>query len=327
MKKKKVFLLAAISAISALACNREAVPSSHVEEGIPVELTVSVPSPALTKATSVGDETAVGRLQVFVFRESDGALEATASASASSLTMSTTTGSKKVAALVNAPAVSVTTLTELEAKVSDLADNGSGALVMYGMETKQVTTDASVNITVTRLVAKIRIQKITNAIAQTEYASETMSIDGIFVLNAAGNALYTRGSYAPTKWYNFKEMKGECSGLLSDTLTGKTLAKDASLSETYTYYCYANPTTNDSSEDNDAARFTRLVVKATIAGKTAYYPMSIQNIEANHVYTVTELKITRLGSDDPDSPITTGEATFTVTVASWEDGTTTDYTI
>lgn len=326
--KKKLYLFAALAALSLLACSRLETPSKAKPEGELVELTVSVPGASLTKASSDAGEAAVGKLQVFVFR-SDGALEATSSANASSVTMSTTTGSKTVAALVNAPSVSVTTLSGLEAEVSDLSDNGLGAFVMYGSEEKEITGDASVNVTVTRLVAKIQIQKITNAITQSEYASKTMTIDEIFVLNAAGDALYTRASYVPTKWYNFKdpETSGACDALLRETLTGKTLANSASLTENHTFYCYANPTATDTTEDNTSARFTRLVVKASVDGKTSYYPMSIADIEANHKYIITELTITRLGSDDPDTPITTEDATFTVTVADWEEGSETHFTI
>lgn len=326
--KKKFLLPAVLTAITALACTNEPILPTMVSEES-VELTVSIPGDAFTKASSAGAESAVGRLQVFVFRASDGALEATASSSSSSLTMSTTTGRKTVAALVNAQDISVTTFSELESTVSDLKDNSLQNMVMYGRDDRDITADAEVNITVTRQVAKIVIQKITNDISQPEYASEPMSIDEIFVLNAAGNALISRDSYSPTKWYNFreKEVSGECDALLCDVLSGRSLACHESLSGTYTYYCYANPTAEDSSSDGSDARFTRLVVKATIAGRTAYYPMSIENIEANHVYTITELKITRLGSDDPDVPVTTAEAAFTVTVADWEDGSTTQYTI
>jgi len=328
--KKKLFLFAAIAAITAISCNRESIPTQPVlDEDGPVELTVSVPSEAMTKISDVGSEDKIGSLQVFVFRESDGALEATGSSTSSTVKITTVLGTKKIAAVVNAPEISVTTLDELEEKVSDLSDNDVEALVMYGSDTKTVSVSTAVEIEVTRLVAKIQISKITNAFSQAEYKTKTMSIDEIFVVNAAGDALYTMDDYTPTKWYNFrgKESGGDCDGLLCDVLTGKTLENGASLKEEHNYYVYANPTETDSSEDNTDARMTRLVVKITIDGKTAYYPMTISEIRANHVYQISELKITRLGSDNPDTPIQVGEATFNVTVAGWEDGSISQYTI
>ena len=65
-----------------------------------------------------------------------------------------------------------------------------------------------------------------------------------------------------------------------------------------------------------SARYTRLVVEATLGGEVMYYPVSLPEVLPNSAYEVT-LRVTRRGSPDPDIPVTGVAAEFKVDVQDW----------
>ena len=118
---------------------------------------------------------------------------------------------------------------------------------------------------------------------------------------------------------------GDLPSLLnSKDLTAAVASSSAPYSVAHYFYCYPNPATAGKA---GSARCTRLVVEASINGKLCYYPISISDIKNNHTYNISELVITRIGSENPDTPVSYSQATFTVTVNSWEEGSDTSVTI
>lgn len=322
------WLMAALVLLHAVGCSKENI-AEETDGNATFPLEISVP-PISTKATSVSDEAKVASIQIYVFR-SNGDLETYGKGTSNSLVTQCTSGSKTIVALANAPDITdVLTKTALDAKVSGLKDNSPGAFVMYGAVTRDVSTKVSaVTVPVTRLVARVSIQKITNSLELPNLAQTDIKINRIYLVNVAGDMKYTdaeyeetlsrQSAYSPSVWYN----KGECKndGDLPALLNSKALASasashSAPYSTAHYFYCYPNPSTDDSG----SSKCTRLVVEVTIGGKMYYYPLSIPGIKNNHTYNISELVIKHIGSESPDKPVTYSQATFSVTVNPWQEG-------
>ena len=127
--KTHYLVTAALAALALGSCTREKADI----DGKPVEVNVTILGTAPTRATSVtyDNESKVGNLQVYVFN--NGKLEDYQDAGAAmTAQLTATSGERTVWALVNAPTLKdVSTETELQAKVSQLADNKTDAFVPY----------------------------------------------------------------------------------------------------------------------------------------------------------------------------------------------------
>lgn len=318
--KNKIFLAAVLTAALACACGQKMTePSREQTIGEEMTLDVSIPVPSGTKVTDVTSEGKVNSLQVFVFRK-DGVLEAEARETAQTLSLSCTSGEKDVYAVVNAPQITgVKTLDNLKSKVSSLSENTPSSFVMSGEKTVTLSGPTSVEIEVKRLVARVGIRKITNNFTLEQYRTGAAKIKGIYLLNAQSSSKYFGGLPSLT-WANLHTFNSATmpnllySGVMDTALNYGTPYESANY-----FYCYPNPTADDSSEAGSGARFTRLVVELDVNGKSYYYPVSIPSIERNKSYEITELTITRLGSGSPDDPVSSLNATFTLKVADWDE--------
>ena len=315
---------AALTSAGTISCNKEntvEIPEERVEIHFGIDDIV-------TKATNISaaDEIEVNNLQVFVFR-ADGALDAYGSAEAESLTLSCTTGDRKIYAAVNAPTLStVSDSTVLLSKTTDLSDNSTDSFVMFGRKDENISGAQNIVVPVTRKVAKVSVNSITTDFTSAIYQGQTFTVKDIYLINVAGDAKYSLEG-APTKWYNQRRKSTELAALTVDSGINYTIANKESYNTNHSFYCYPNPTTSDTSAEIWSPRYTRLVIETTLGGITYYYPISIPGIQANHTYTVTSLKITRPGSTDPDVPVSSAECTFSVTGNDWITGTRTTETI
>ena len=333
MKTKFILLLAA-TVLGTAACKKNldnpSVPSAAVPGGEEtVTLSVSLPLGAPSKASgsaTEANETALKSVQVFVFNSS-GNLEASQSASSSSVNLTCTKGAKTIAAVVNGASLgSIKTLAELSGTVSDFSENSAAGLVMYGKISKTIETDTSVTLEVARLAAKITIGKITNGIALSQYQSSPIAVNAIYLINVAGDAKFS-GDYTPALWLNGQKNSAAADNLYYEKPSSLTIAHNASDASGHYFYCYPNPTSDDSTASEWSARHTRLVVEATVGGQICYYPLTLPVIEANTVYSIGELKITMIGTDSPDVIDAKGSASFTITVAPWNTQTVGNVTI
>lgn len=333
--KTKIFLAAAAVAAVLAGCEKKQSPVTVADNGGETsELSICIPLGGQTKAAGTvqtADEDNLNSVQVFVFT-SNGTLESYKSATTGNLEIACTRGSKQVVALVNAPVIrditSITSISALSGQVTTLlGDNKAKSFYMYGM--KHVSVDAAsvaVTLEVKRLVAKVVIQKITNRIAVSQYKSSPIEVTGIYLINVA-SALEFSGRGDPTDWLNKRKntMKSDC--LFYEKPTSCYIECDESESKAHYFYCYPNPVENDTADAEWSPRHTRLVVETRIGNNTFYYPITLPKLAANTVYTIGELTITRTGALDPDVIDVTGSATFTITVAPWNNETVSPVTI
>lgn len=346
---KKTFLIMAAVAAMACSCDKDGdcVPcqkEEQQEQKAALHVYLNMEGDPQTRATNYVTaqpyETTVNDVQIFVF-DSKGALATylDADTKTSDITINTIYGEKTVYTVVNGPDLSsITTQEALEHTAVDLGANSTTAskgFVMVGSSTCNVSgSTATVSIEVKRLVARVALQKITNALPAS-YGS--LTVNNVMLINVAGNQ-NLECTASISKWYNSMGRKdgatsssqiidGTTNLASHPTLTFKKV--DATVSNgaehkpaiPYLFYTYQN---NSTSEGNGwtnyfSARKTRLVVNATIGGTKYYYPVSINNPQRNTAHTV-ELTITGLGSTDPDILVEKGAITATVTVDPWQNG-------
>lgn len=333
-------IMALVAMLAAAGCSKDG--HSVADTGTQVfPLEISAPVAGKVRTMTTANETAVSSLQVFVFRE-NGVLEAYGKSDGSKVTAECTSGMKTIVALANAADITdISDKASLDMKVSRLEDNRD-AFVMYGSYSAEITSaSGTVTVPVTRLVARISIQKITNRLSLPQYSNSSVLIKKIYLINVAGDMIYgdtgeyghdksVKSDYVPSVWLN----KGKCDGdgdmpalLSSGELKSASAAHGSSYTASHYFYCYPNPASSDASVPDGKSGYTRLVVEVSVEGRVFYYPVSIPGIENNHTYNISELVITKLGSEDPNVPVSYDSASFSITVNPWESGSDSSVTI
>ncbi|MCI1721160.1 MAG: fimbrial protein [Bacteroidales bacterium] len=302
-----------------------------------------------TKATGTGydsqsDDNKIQTLELFVFKNDsaasdDGVLEAYKKFSSSELTtltglqMSAKTGPKNIIAIANshkADWTGIDTYAKFKAVVSSLKTENLTTFTMTGSATATLTAATSVSIPVARLVGRVILKSIKTNFAGTPYAGSTLSAVKIFLTNVSGSKIFATGEdpTAPVilnaKQYSSADCSGcAMSGMLYDEVAG-TIGETAVTTPHY-FYCYENVL----AAETVTARFTRLVIQATLGGKVYYYPVDINRsgygwvsannhvgVKRNTSYSISVV-VNGPGSTSPDVPITRGTITASITVASW----------
>lgn len=342
------FVFSALAAIMCCSCDKsvDCIPFEDAGENGTLDISLVFDESASTRTmtadtTSQAYERQVNSVQIFIFDE-DGRVNfyKNAGTTQSNISISTTTGKKTVWAVVNGPDIpTIASLSELEDVAVDLAANSTAAstgFVMTGSaECIVLSTNTTVDISVSRLVARVALQKVVNRLPE---GFGTITINSVVLSNVVGNQNLA-GDAAATTWYNKMGRKDDATGpdQIIDGLTCKascealtfksveeSLAIGAELhpSVPYLFYSYPNSSTGGSSgwESPFTARESRIVVTATIGGVKYYYPVTLsRKLERNKAY-IVEMTITGLGSADPDEPVEKGSFSARVGVHEWVAG-------
>ena len=302
---KHNFLIAAALVIAATACTKKQLNTEADNPQATAELTVSLPQ-VITRASGESDAN-VKNFQVFIFQYDK--LEATSWGPSAPQTLKLTKGVKKVAVLVNHQKINdVSTYDELKARSFDLAANAPNALLMFGEDTLHLSGNRSDTVDVSRLTARVELQKITNALELEAYKGLKMTLKRVYLINAVGERTVA-GEYENAKWYNLgKFVSGDCNGLLLEEAERQIQSEGSVLN--YCFYTYPN---------SGSSSPVRLVAEIAIGSDIWYYPVTIPDVLANTRYIVSNLKITRIGVDDPDQVIDYANSGVSIEVKPWED--------
>ena len=312
----------ALTAFAGTSCVKDDAPSSSssCSDCTKASLTVGIATPS-TKSTTISsdDEVKVNNLQVLVFRGDE--LDAYGSVNnQSSLTLSCTSGDRVVYALVNAPSLSgISSKTALLSQVSLLSGNGVDSFQMIGSKEVSLPAASTVSIDVRRFASRISLKKITRNFSSSALASLPFTVDAIYAINVAGDLSYggaLGGEFAPTVWHNQMAYTDALSEFTHDSV-GESIENSSSYSTVHNFYCYPNPTSEDESAGTWSPRHTRLVIETTLGGRKYYYPITLPVMEKNCSYEISELTLTRPGSDDPDTPVSFSDCTFEISVQPW----------
>ena len=228
---KKTFSILALAAAVLCSCDKNAdcVPCQKAEENQePATLSVSLgfddpQTRAVTAYTTAQDyEKAVNSVQILVF-DASGKINMykDAGTAVSDIQLSTTAGQKTVWAVVNGPDLSaVATLSALQAKAVDLGDNSltkTEGFVMAGSASCTVSaTGGTAAVTVSRLVSRVALQKVTNSLPSGYGA---LKIDNVTLINVVGNQNLA-GNASISTWYN--KMGRKDGGAQADIIDGST---------------------------------------------------------------------------------------------------------
>lgn len=320
---KKTFFIAAVAAISSLvSCEEQNADSGikmQTDSDDKVRLCVNVVQPD-TKSSASLPGSAIGKLEVMVFDE-DGTLEDYQSKSGSSLgELSCTKGTKTVVAVVNSKTSlsSIANFDDLKKIKSDLADNEASYCVMEGMQQIDVTDSQTLNLTVSRKVAKVQVENITLNFALDHQKTSTVKAEALYLINVPGDMAFFSDA-APSKWYNKLAAETKSLPIIYDNLSQKELKEGSPITSVYSYYTYPNPYTTDTSDPVWSERPTRLVLELSINSKIYYYPVTLPKFESNHLYRIS-LTVTRPGSSSPDIPVDKYVVAPKIQVEPWNEG-------
>lgn len=354
--KKTLFAVAAIAALVACnkqapdAGIRPAVP----ETSDAATLTAKIVSPFNTKATVADEESEakVNAIDVFVFRTVSGGSVVDGYKRIEEfqdVVVPCTKGQRKIYAIVNSDKdlSGVSTEAELCAIVSDLKNNHSeNALtnfVMMGTKNVEITSATTVEIAVDRLAARVWVKKITKNFSAAGLQDSEFKIVRMYLTNVV-NQINLGRDFVPDAteayWYNMMQydetaekvsekdkfiLRTGCAGIVPGT---RTEPGSVDLAVENAMYAYPNPTQSDNLEGSTgmytgpeggpwSIRPTRLVIEATLDGQLYYYPITLPSLEYNKSYEISNLVITRPGSDDPDMPVVGFDVPFQITVNDW----------
>ena len=319
MKTDLLFRLFAlcVAMVASSACNEKMEPSSEMSDS-KVKLRVLVPVTE-TKLTTGVDESKINNYQVYVF-DAGGALESYANQTSADIVLDCTAGNKTVSVLTNAPTINdVTTLSALSSRTSLLSDNSGGSFVMAGQQSVAISADKEITVTVARLVSKVKLSSLQVAFDAPQHRNMSFKIASVYLINVPAETRYFSG-ISPSVWYNKqKYVSTDANALIYDDMKSVAVSASSPYSASNTFYCYPNPSTQDSFNTTWSARHTRLVVEAYLGTTKYYYPVTLPVLEQNKVYDV-KLTITRPGASVPDDEVDKYAADFTISVKSWETG-------
>lgn len=327
---KKIIFSALAAALCLTACDQsnfnttEINPLPNGARGTDiVTVTVDVHGNMPTKATSgvsATNEAKLNSLQLFVF-DSAGEIETYQKGVVSTFTMNISTGKKDFIVLANCPDLGSTpTKNELLAVTSKLENNTTSSFEMVGTKSTDITGKTSVSVELKRLVSKVSIQKITPAFSSPYLAGQEFKVQGIYLTNVVGSNNYAANATSFT-WFNKlqKDASNPAASITQDAVS-QVITASSPYTVAHTFYCYPNPTSTDAQTATWSERHTRLVVEATLGGQVCYYPIVLPAIERNKTYTISNLIISKKGSEHPWEDIKTADIDYTISVSDWETG-------
>lgn len=317
--KSKVMMMAVLTMCG---CGEMSEDCSFQEHEM-VELSFSVPRQSMTRLSGAVSEDAVNDLQIFVFGL-DGQLQAYGHSDTDELTLTCSTGDKRVAALVNSPLKEdVTDEASLKRLVSSFSDNSVTDFVMSGLVDTKVTRTESVVVPVNRLVSKIILKSVRNEFELPQHREIEFSVKSVFITNAPKDMGYF-AHMPPSGWYNkdvsdMGQIIAQSGTMMYEDLGLKKLPYGEAYEPKTFFYCYPNDLA-------DNAAPTYLVVEAMFGNSLYYYPVDLPAMESNKCYSVS-LTVCRPGSDSPDIPVEKTDARFEVSVQPWADNVSVDEVI
>lgn len=170
-----------------------------------------------------------------------------------------------------------------------LAENGEGGFVMVGrLDNHLIEADEKITVEMQRLAAKVSYE--IHTAFSSPLAGASFQVDDIYLTNVVGGNNLALTDSLPTAqalWYNRMDRE-VCADMPLALLQGGPV-----------FYAYPNASPDSHDKTQWGSRCTRFVVKATLAGRTTYYPVTLTHVQANHHYHV-DLTIANYGVDHPE---------------------------
>lgn len=191
-----------------------------------------------------------------------------------------------------------------------LSENAEGGLVMVGrLDSHIIESDEKITVEMRRMVAKVSY--VLHVDFTGPLAAEPFQVEDVYLTNVVGTSTLALIDSLPASdalWYNRMniESRGDEPAVL---LRGGPC-----------FYALPNASPDSHDKEKWGSRCTRFVVKATLAGRTTYYPVTLEKVRSNHHYHI-DLTIAGIGVDHPeDRPEDYKDFQAQVSVTPWKDG-------
>ena len=287
------------------SCTREEVTGGMTE----VLFTASA---AQTRSSVTVHESDINTLDILVFRNETGALEASGRVSGDHLSLSVLKGIRyRWYAIANYPGdlAQVNSLSQLLGIKTRLDENSESSLVMSGYG-DGLLDGTPVSVSLSRIVSRIELGTVSPVYYESAYAGEDVILDRIYLINAAGECSLCGDTDRVGVWYN--EGKAMSNGGVIDSFLqrdrGVSIAGGVALQEDLFFYACPNP---------DAG--TKLVLEVKVNDSTEYYPISIGPMKGNTSYRISQVLLLGPGATSPDADVERVSMSFDVTVNNWEE--------
>ena len=216
------------------------------------------------------------------------------------------------------------TKSELLSRETLFSENRAGHFVMAGvLDNHVIEADEKLTVEVRRLAAKVSCTLRTAFTGSL--ATEPFVVEDMFLTNVPGrNVLGLTDSMpaAGAPWYNPAMWNGTLDApldLLAAHVEVPMKAVDI-LADGPSFYTYPNYSPDSHDKDKWEPRCTRFVVRASLAGHTTYYPVTLERVSANRHYHI-DLTVSNYGVDHPeDRPGDYAGLAISISVAEWEGG-------
>jgi len=287
-------------------------------------LGISISETGATK--SVGKDwrdEAIGTVAIYVFDDDGKADVCGEFKGGEEISLKCTRGVKTIMAVVNKPhdtAVQVEDISDMYKLTSNLEDNSEGCFVMMGSTVATVTgKEMDISMEVSRLACKVVFRSVTNGMKETAWKDKEMTLNALYLINVPTGPVGLFHGREPSSWTNklTAEEGGPCEGLLFDKI-GRKLEAGATYSEEHVFYAYPNHTASDANGGEWSPRKSRIVLEVSIGGRTCYYPITFgDGLDSNRQYIINNLTISKIGSSEPDFPVSSVTASFEVSMTDW----------
>lgn len=239
------------------------------------------------------------------------------------LTFEVVEGAKSVWAVANSHSVSefagIKTVDALGALTAKLNKENAGDFTMVGknsVEAAVSATPAEVTVDLKRLVARVHVGTIKTDMSGG-YADDSLTNAKIYLINAYNESQLSTMSGKEGCMVNKKEFKAsDTVGFAMKDIVCTDIPNIKKVAQDIDQYFYAYG--NSGSEGK-----TKLVIEGKLGEKTYYYPIRITDkngadlLSANTALNITDITITRPGSEDPDVDVEYGTVKFIVNVVDW----------
>ena len=218
------------------------------------------------------------------------------------------------------------TKNDLLATLTTLSENAVGSFVMVGaLSNHLIEADEKITVEVARLVGKVTCTihtAFTGALAGKPFVVEEIGLTNVVGQNTL--ALTDSVPDAQARWYNRMVLEdSSADGLPGDLLSARIdvpMAASDSLVPGHSFYPYPNYSPDSHDKEKWGGRCTRFVVKASLDGRTTWYPVTLEQVRRNRHYHV-DLTIAGYGVEHPEDPLTAySGVSAAVSVAEWSDG-------
>jgi len=198
--------------------------------------------------------------------------------------------------------------------------------VMSGETLLSAGADKSCSVKLEPLMAEVVLRSIKCDFSGRPYSNAKLENIKVYLTNVNSRCkLYTDSLYLPEGILNVGGLnESDVATLTHPEMIFREIEEPVGMGSIRPYlrfYCYPN----EAAEESLGSPFTKLVVEGTVNGKVTYYPVCVGRdiegkggISRNKSYLI-DLKITRLGSEDPETPVMEGSVVVVAEVADWRE--------